>query len=419
MTLTKSLRSLAKRPVLPAVVIATPAIGLGVNAAIFSLTREVLLRPLPYKDADRLVQVFETSRTLGGGSAATAPANYVAWRDRVAAFDATAFFRRVTFNIATAATAVQVEGFRVSPSFFPLLGMEPALGRGFDESEGQQGRDRVVLLSDGFWRRHFNADPAVVGRTMNVNGASCVVIGVLPPAFRIFRVLNREIDLFLPFVLEPFDREQAMIVWARLKPGVSLDNARAQMRAVYASLPIADHVWDADVALLSTRFAAQSRSILLALQWAVALVLLIACANVANLLLAVSAGRRKEMAIRRALGASPWRIARDLAGETLVLTVAGAACAIVIAVWVVAVLNANLSFQDVNRLQPFRVDRWVIAFTVGLTLVVGLVFGALPVGAAGDVDVVGDLKESTHGTTAGASSRTLRHSLIVGELALA
>ena len=419
MTLTRSLRSLANRPVLPAVVIATLAVGLGVNAAIFSLTREVILRPLPYKDADRLVQVFEFSHTFGVGPGGMAPANYFAWRDSVDAFDVTAFFRRVTFNISKEGNAVQVEGFRVSPSFFPLLGIEPARGRGFDESEGQAGHDGVVLLSDRFWRVRFNADPAIVGRAIGVNGAACTVIGVLPPAFKIFRVLNRELDLFQPLVLDRSERVQSMIVWATLKRGVSLERARAQMHAVYASLPIPGHAWDGDVALLSTRFAAQSRSILLALQWAVAVVLLIACANVANLLLAASAGRRKEMAIRRALGAGPWRIARELAGETIVLTMAGAVGAIVIAAWIVALLNANVSFQDINRLQPFRVDGWVVAFTAALTLIVSAAFGALPAATARKADVVGDLKESAFGTTTGVSNRALRQSLIIGELALA
>jgi predicted permease len=404
--------------VLPVVGVATLALGLGVNAAIFSLTREVLLRPLPYRDADRLVQVFETSRTLGVGSAATAPVNYVAWRDRVDAFEQTAGFRRVSFNVLVKTAPVQVEGFRLSPAFFPMLGIEPVLGRGFDDQDAQPGRDAVVLLSNGFWHRQFDADPAIVGQSIDVDGTPCVVLGILPSSFKIFRVLNREIDLFRPFVLDATDREQSMIVWARLKPGVSLDNARAQMTTAYAALPIPDHLWTADVVLVAARLATQSRSILLTLQWAVAVVLLIACANIANLLLAVSAGRRKELAIRQALGASRWQIARELAGETLMLTGGGGALAILLATWIVAVLNATVSFQDVNRMQPFRVDGWVLAFTGGLTLAVAVVFSLLPARAAADADLVDTLKDSTHGVTAGVSNRPLRHALIIGELAL-
>src|SRR4029453_7906021 len=151
-----------------------------------------------------------------------------------------------------------------------------------------------------------------IGQSVDVDGTRCTVVGVLPASFKIFRVLNRELDVFRPLVLDPTDREQSLNVYARLKPGVPLDLARTQIATAYSSLPIPNHLWTADAALLSTSFAANSRPILLALQWAVALVLLIACANIANLLLAVSAGRRKELAIRQALGATRWRIAREL-----------------------------------------------------------------------------------------------------------
>src|SRR5712691_286373 len=418
MNISRSLRSLASRPVFPAVAVATLALGLGVNAAIFSLTREVLLRPLPYRDADRLVRVFESSRTLSVASAPIAPVNYTEWRDLVDAFEQTAVFRRVAFNVSMKMNAVQVEGFQVAPAFFPMLGVEPALGRRFTGEDAQPGRDAVVLLSNGFWRRQFAANSAIVGQSIDVDGTPCTVVGVLPSSFKIFRVLNREVDLFRPFVLDATDREQSINVYAKLKPDVSLNSARAQMTTVYSSLPIPDHLWTADVALLSTSFAANARPILLALEWAAAFVLLIACANIANLLLAVSAGRRKELAIRQALGASCWQIARDLAGETLILTAAGGALAILLATWIVAALNTAVSFQDINRLQPFRVDAWVLAFTGGLTLAVTLVFGVLPARVAADADVVDALKDSTHGVTVGMPNRGLRHALIVGELAL-
>ena len=401
------------------IAVATLALGLGINAAIFSLTRDVLLRPLPYRDADRLVQVFEKSQPLGVDSAPTAPVNYAAWRDRVGAFEHTAFFRRVSFNAATRTTPAQVEGFRVSPGFFPLLGVEPMLGRNFTDDDARPGRDGVVMLGNGFWHRRFDGDPAIVGQTIVVDATPCVVVGVLPPSFKIFRVLNRELDVFRPFVLDATDREQSMIVWARLKRGVSLEGARAEMATAYATLPIRDHQWTADVATLASRFAAQSRSILITLQWAVGLVLLIACANIANLLLAVASGRQGELAIRQALGATPWQIARDLAGETIILAGSGCAVAIAVAAWIVAALNARVSFADVNRLEPFRVDGWVFAFTAALAVGVALVFGLLPARAAADANVVDALKDATPGATAGISTRRLRHALVIGELALA
>ena len=416
--MTRALRFIAARPAFSIVVVVTLALGLGVNAAIFSLTRAVLLRPLPYRDADRLVMAFETSPTNAVAYAPIAPVNYVAWRERVDAFEETAAFRRVAVNVSTGDGAVAVQGFLIAPTFFSILGIEPALGRGLRTEDAQAGKDDAVLLSNGFWQRQFGGDPEVVGRSIDIDGTPCVVAGVLPSSFKIFRVLNREIDVYRPFVLDTTDREQSINVYARLKPGVSLDAARAQLATVYASLPIPGHAWSADVSLISTRLAAQSRSILMVLEWAVALVLLIACANVANLLLAVSAGRRKELAVRRALGATRWRIARDLAGETLLLTLAGTGLAVLLALWIVAVLNAIVSFQDVNRLEAFRVDRWVIAFTAGLGLAIALLFALIPARRADDADLVDALKDSTHGVTPGLSSRNLRHALIVGELAL-
>src|SRR5262249_37887708 len=262
--ISRSLRSLASRPLLAAVVVTTLALGLGVNAAIFSLTREMLLRPLPYRDADRLVRVVETSVTPGRAFAPTAPVHYVAWRERVDAFAQTAAFRRVAFNVVLPESAVQVEGFQVEPAFFPLLGVGAALGRGFTDEDTRSGRDSVALLSDGFWRGRFVADPSILGRSIVVDGVPCRIVGVLPRSFRIFRVLEHEVDLFRPLVLDPFDREQSINVYAKLKAGAYLEQARAQLAAAYASLPAGDRRWSADVARLSTAFAANSRPVLIA-----------------------------------------------------------------------------------------------------------------------------------------------------------
>jgi putative ABC transport system permease protein len=416
----RSLRALGARPGFTIVAIATLTLGFGVNAAVFSLTRTVLLRELPYRDAGRLVQVNEFSPSLGNGPGAVTPANYVVWKERVTAFEQTSFFRRVQFNVSTPGRAVQVEGFLVSPTFFPMIGTEVALGRGFyDADASAAGRDAVVLLGDGLWRRMFETDPAVVGRKVVVDGTPCTVVGVLPASFKIFHVLNREVDLFRPLVLDPTERIQTLNVWAKLKPNVAVDTADAQLKAAYPALPFRDRDWSATAWLLSTRLAAGPKSVLIALEWAVAFVLLIACANVANLLLALATARRTELAVRQALGASRWRVARDLAGETMALVIAGVVLAVVLALWLVATLNAVVSFQDVNRLEPFRVDGLVLGFTAAIALVVALVFGLLPAGTAGHIDVASALKECGHSVAGGAASRRLRQALIVAELALA
>jgi len=414
----RAIRALAARPGFTLVAIATLALGFGVNTAVFSLTRTVLLRPLPYRDADRLVQVNETSVArvgIGGLSAI----HYFAWRARATSYDDASLFRRVQFNVSLRSRALQVEGFLVSANFFSMIGIEAARGRGFEAAEATADRDNVVLLSDAFWRRVFNADPAAVGRAITVDGTPCTIVGVLPPSFKIFRVLNRELDLFRPLVLDPTDRSESFYVWAKLRPNVAAASADAEAKTIYASLDTVDPGWSVVVRPLSERLTAGPRPVLVLLEWAVALVLLIACANVANLLLAMSAGRQKELAVRQALGASRWQIARDLGGEAAILTLAGGGLAVLLALWGVATLNRIVSFQDINRLDTFRVDAWVLAFTLGLAAVVALLFGVLPAHASAGVDVVDALKDSTHGVTTGASNRRLRGALIVGELALA
>jgi len=411
-------RALAARPGFAAAAIATLALGFGVNTAVFSLTRTVLLRPLPYRDGDRLVQVNQTF--VGrSGVGAVAPAYYIEWRRRVTAFEETTFFRRVQFNVSARDRAVQVEGFLVAPNFFTMLGAAVAHGTGFAGDAAQPGRDNVVVIADGFWRRMFGADPAVVGRTIAVDGTRCTIVGVLSPTFRIFRVLNRELELYRPLVIDPTDRAEALNVWARLKPGVPVEAADTQLKAVYAALPNLEPGWSATAMLLSQRFAAGPKPVLVALEWAVALVLLIACANVANLLLAVAAGRRKELAVRQALGASRWHIARDLGGETVIIAVVGATLAILLAVWGVAALDRIVSFQDVNRLEPFRVDRWVVVFTAAVAAAVVLVCGLVPMRAAETVDIVETLKDSSQAVTAGVGNRRLRSALIVAEVSVA
>jgi predicted permease len=418
---TNAVRSLASRPGFTAVAIATLAVGFGVNAAIFSLTRTVLLRPLPYRDVDRLVLIGEASAARRVSYSAVVPANYVAWRPRVTAFEELAAWRFVYFTLSGQVDPpIRVQGVIGAPAFFPLLGITPLLGRQFTADEARPGNDQVVILSNGFWRRQFGADPHIVGRILTVDGTRCTVVGVLPETFRFFHVLNRELEIWRPFVLDPTDREHSINLYGKLKPGVPLSAARAELAAAYAALPaeaFRDN-WTADIATLSTRFTANQRPILQALEVAVALVMCIAAANIANLLLAVAAARRKEVAVRVALGATRWQLMMELGRETLLLSGAGAIMGMLSAYWVVDLLNESVSYQDINRLEPFRVDLWVVVFTGGLAVVTACMFALLPAHRASDTDVVDALKESSHGATSGVAHRRMRGALLIAELTL-
>lgn len=419
--MTRAFRALLARPAFTVVAVATLALGLGVNAAIFSLTRTVLLRPLPYQDADRLVQVGEASLSRGVPYSPAVPANYVEWRERVTALEDTAAWRFVYFTISGRGDRpMRVHGVLAAPTFFPLLGIAPRPGRQFAPDEARAGRDNVVLLGRAFWQRQFGADPAVVGRTLIVDGTPCTVIGVLPEDFKFFRVLNRELDLWRPLVLDPGDREHSVTVYGKLRPGASLESARAELAAAFAAMPSEPFRdgWTADAERLSARFTANQRPILRALELAVALVMCIAAANIANLVLAAAAGRRKDVAVRVALGATRWQLMKELGRETLLVAAAGAAAGMLLAVWIVDLLNASLSYQDINRLEPFRVDLVVVAFTVGLACLNALLFAALPASRAAVSGVVDALKDSSPGVTTGAANRRLRGALVVGELAL-
>ena len=315
----RAIRALAARPGFTTVVVLTLAVGFGVNAAIFSVTRTVLLRPLPYRDADRLVQIGEVSPVRGVSYLPVVPANYAAWKPAAAAFEDTAAWRVVYFALSGQTKPIRVQGVRVASSFFRILGITPTLGRNFADDEDLAGRDNVVLLSHGFWERQFGADASIVGRTVRVDGTPCMVIGILPDSFKFFRVLNRELDVWRPLPLERSDREHSINLLAKLNPGVTLDSARAELTMLYSSLPRGAYRdgWSADLWLLSTRFSMQARPVLAALELAVALVMGIAGANIANLILAASAGRRKDIAVRVALGATPWRLAAELGRETI------------------------------------------------------------------------------------------------------
>src|SRR5439155_18059873 len=261
----------------------------------------------------------------------------------------------------------------------------------------------------------------IVGRTLTIDGTPCTIVGILPETFTFFHVLNRELDVWRPFVFDATDREHSINLYARLKRGIDVSAARAELAAAYAGLPaeaFRDN-WVGSVEPLSVRFTANQRPILQALEVAAALVMCIAAANIANLLLAAAAGRRKDIAVRVALGATRRHLMTELGRETFLLTGAGAITGLLCAYWIVDLLNGSVSYQDINRLEPFRVDLWVVAFTGALAIATALLFALVPAQRASDADVIEALKDSSHGATAGAGHRRFRWALVIAELALA
>ena len=272
----------------------------------------------------------------------------------------------------------------MTADFFPILGVGAALGRTFVPEEEQRGRERAVILSDGMWRRRFGADPHIVGQSVTVEGEQYTVLGVLPRDFRLFRVLNRELDVFVPLALDRIRAERSehvLFVYARLRPGVSLERAQTAMDVISKGIaqryPTVRSGWRAEVVSLQEQWTGQIRSGLVLLQVAVGFVLLIGCANIANLALARAEGRQREMAIRAALGAVPLRLIRQLIAESLMLAVPGGALGTGMALLLTGLLE-RLPYTVLNRVMPFRIDTNVLAFSLGITLLTGVAVGILP-----------------------------------------
>jgi len=367
-------RSLAANPAFTLTAIAVLAIGIGANSTMFSVIKAVLLRPVPWKDPDRLVLVQEARRE-SGDLANASTANYVDWREQNHVFEWMAPMRFVYFNLSdNRAEPERVQALRVTADLFRLIDVKPALGRLFLPEEEQAGGDRVVLLANGFWRQRYGADPTIVGKHILVEGETRTVVGVLPD-FRMFRVLNRALDIYAPLTLprSALSREDhSMSVYARLRSGVSLERAQSEMdmigRRLARGYPKTNTGWSVSVMPLAKVFASRDHQQLDFLTIAAAFVLLIACANIASLTLAWSVSRRKELAIRMALGASRVRIARQLLTESLILAVAGGALGALVAFWATAWLDRSVSHMMLGRMSSFRLDAGVFGFTAGISL---------------------------------------------------
>jgi putative ABC transport system permease protein len=425
------LRMLWKSPGFTLVAIIALALGIGANTAIFSVVNAMLLRPLPYSDPDRIVTLWETNPNLTAKYLRThneaSPANFYDWRGQQTVFDDIGAFRWNTFNLTGVDTPEQLLGNRATASLFRVLAVKPLLGRTFTEEEDRDGSPRVVVLSYGLWQRRFGGDPDIINRQISIDTESHTVIGVMP---REFEFPNASVEMWTPLALDSKDaaRRGAHYLYtrARLKSGVTLEQAQGEMNTIAARLrqQYPDTNADRDVRVVRTQDDTneQLRPALFVLFAAVGFVLLIACANVANLSLARSSARHKELSIRAALGASRARMIRQMLTESVLLSTMGGVGGVLLAMWGLDLVTASvprdyaLSFHGWNQI---KLDGWVLAFTMLVAVATGLLFGIVPALQATKTDLNESLKEGGGRGSASHARRRFRDGLVIAEVALA
>ncbi|MFL6333868.1 MAG: ABC transporter permease [Pyrinomonadaceae bacterium] len=422
------LRMLWQRPGFTSVAVLTLALGIGANTAIFSVIDAALLRSLPYRAPERLVHLWETKRSRDFEQREASYPDFLDWRAQGSeVFEGLAGYASRPVTLADAGEATRAPGAAVTANFFDVLGVKAVAGRTFVEGEDGREARPVAVISHGLWRRRFGGGPAAVGREITLDGRAYTVVGVLPADFN-FALLG-DAEVWTPVAPTPEVAARRYQHWlkviGRLKDGVSLEGARAHLATVATRIEHDDPGAHAGVGLravgLQEEFVGPIRPVLFVLLGAVGFVLLIACTNVANLLLARSAARQKEVAIRAALGASRWRVVRQLLTESVLLSVAGGAAGLVLALWGVDVLVALIpaaQLMQMPYLQSLSLNLDVLLFAMGLSLLTGVLFGLTPALSASRTDLQGALKEGGRSTVS-RGSRRLRDLLVVAEVALA
>lgn len=415
------LRTLVRNPATSLLAMLTLALGIGANSAIFSVVNRVLLDPLPYPQPDELIVLVESAPKLGFPRFSTSPPNFDDFRRQNRSFEHLSAYRRERLNLTGREQPEVILGAAVSPDFFRMLKVDPAPGRGFRDEEGRPGQARAAVLSHGLWQRLFGGDPGIVGRPITLNGESYTVVGVAPRGFE----LPRRTEIWVPLALDLANEARGahfLGVIGRLKSGVGLEKAETEMIGIAARLekqyPETNSEWTVDLIPLREMVVEDIRPILMILLVAVAFVLLIACANVANLLLARVASRERELAVRAALGASRGRLVRQMLVETALLFVAGGLLGLLLAHWGVKALIA-LDPENIPRAQEIGVDGRVLAFTFLVSLATGLLFGLVPALSATGRRLYEALKEGGRAMAGGVHGRLVRNLLVGFEVAVA
>src|SRR5215203_2216113 len=413
-----AIRMMAKRPGFTLIAALTLALGIGANTAIFSAVNAVLLKPLPFPESGQLVDLSETFKPSGYGSVSVPTLED--WKNQSTVFAGVSAYFFTSFNLEGGDTPQRIPGLNVGANYFDVLGVKPTLGRSFLPGEDVAGRERVVVLSDDLWRRSFGADPAIVNQTIPLNGQKYTVVGVMP---RELSSLYRTAQMWSPLVFPEKDRvgrgTHKYLVIGRIKSGVTIAQAREQMNAIAQRLE-EQYKDGRGIRLMQIEelWVANVRSTLVMMMVAVGFVLLIACTNVANLLLARATVRRREISIRVALGASRGRLIQQFVTEGLLLSVLGGAMGIALGWWSMSVLG-KIAFPFLPRSQEIRIDTRVLLFTLAVAVLTSIVFGLIPSLHAGKTDVQTTLKEGGNTVSAGVVGGWLRPMLVVVEVAAA
>lgn len=421
--ITYALRNLLKRPGFTLIAVLTLAVGIGANTSIFSAIHSLLLKPLPFPEIDRVVAIWDKLPSEGVDHNEVTFANYLDWQAQNQSFEHLALHRWWSANLAGIDPPERIQGFLVTANFLDVTGMKPILGRNFSPEENQPGKDAVAIITHSLWQRRFGGDPNIIGRTITINSIVRTVVGVTPERFN----FPKGAEVYAPIPITPelmrSRTNHSYYVIGRLKPGASIESSQADLDNITARLeqqyPDTNKGWGATVfPIVADTVRGYDTGIWVAM-YAVAFVLLIACANVANLMLARASGRQKEIALRAALGASRWRIIRQLLTESVIVALIGGVLGVLVGLWGIDALRAS-NPGDAARFAPgwdqLGLNFPVLAFTLGLSLFSGIIFGLAPALQLSKPNLNDSLKEGSR--QASGRSHALRSSFVVFEIAL-